>query len=115
GDFNSGIFEEDSKVVETLFKMHDAFSTVTGAIGQFWDILAKGDFNAGVFEEDSPIVEWLFKIRDAISSFFSSDTFKLLMGGAAGVGLGIAVKNMIKKAFDFGGNDEDSLFGSMKN
>lgn len=114
GDYNGGPLEEDSKIVDVLFTMREGFVKVTSAISQFWNILARGDYVGGIFEEDSPIVEWLFNIRDALGSFFSSESFKLLIGGAAGVGLGIAVKNMIKKAFDFGGDDEESIFGSLK-
>lgn len=114
GQFEGGIFEEDSAIVRTLFKMREGFVTAGSVIEQFWNILAKGNFVGGFFEEDSPIVTWLFKIRDALSSFFSSNTMSLLMGGAAGVGFGILIKNAIRKAFDFGGDDEDSLFGSMK-
>ena len=114
GDFTGGPLAEDSPVVDTLFKIREGFETAASVVSQFWNILSKGDFVAGFFEEDSPIVEWLFNIRDSISKFFSSDGLKLILGGAAGVGLGVAVKNMIQKAFKFGSDDGDSFFGTIK-
>lgn len=114
GDFTAGPLAEDSKIIDVLFRIREGFQTAASIVEQFWNILAKGDFVGGFFEEDSPIVEYLFSIRESIEKFFSSDGLKLILGGAAGAGLGLAVKKMIQSAFKFGSDDADSFFGTIK-
>ena len=114
GDTHAGpLGEEDSPIIGNIYKVHQAFKDAASIVEQFWNIMAKGDFVGGFFEEDSAIVDFLFDIRESIESFFSSDGLKAILGGAAGVGLGFAIKAMVSKAFGIFTND-NSLVGKLK-
>lgn len=114
GDFRGGPFDEDSAVVDTLFKIREALVSVGSAVEQFWNILAKGDFVSGVFSEDSPIVDGLFKIREALSGFFEPGNLSMLLGAGAAGGLGLAIRKVLKDGINIGVAGSEGLFDKLK-
>lgn len=116
GDFKpGGPFAEDSKFVDILFKIRDAFGMVGSAISQVWNILAKGDFVSGVFGEDSAIVDGLFKFRDMIKDFFSPGNLMKMLGIGAAGGLAVAIGLLLKKGIKLGVDDsEGGMFDTLK-
>lgn len=115
GDFKGGPFSEDSKIVDILFRIREAFEVVGSAVSQFWNILAKGDFVGGVFGEDSAIVDGLFKFRDMIKDFFSPGNLTKMLGIGAGGGLAVAIGMLLKKGIKFGVDDsEGGMFDTIK-
>lgn len=101
GDFTTAFreafkVEEDSKVVDFLFRIRDAFTGIR-------DLLFKGDFTGALtrafgVEEDAPIVDALFRVREgflnvraAAKSFI--DSFKA--GNAAG-GIGTFISTILQ-------------------
>lgn len=68
GDFKGTIFgqEEDSKLVDWIFNVREAFFSLVGIVR----VLKNGDFSGPIFnqEEDSKFVDVLFRIREG---FFS--------------------------------------------
>ncbi|ADD81034.1 tail length tape measure protein [Rhodococcus phage ReqiPoco6] len=115
GDFKGGPFSEDSKIVDILFRIREAFEVVGSAVSQFWNILAKGDFVSGVFGEDSAIVDGLFKFRDMIKDFFSPGNLTKMLGIGAGGGLAVAIGMLLKKGIKFGVDDsEGGMFDTIK-
>lgn len=116
GDFSKGggIFEEDSKVVDVLFRMREAMEWVTGAASQLFNVLFKGDFTGGPFEEDSGFIDGLFKLRDALSNFFTPGNIAKVLGAAAAgvlaVGIGVVIKNAIGSLT----GKKGGIFGELK-
>ena len=66
GDFTGkGIWNEDSKFVDILFRIREALL----GVGEAWSILTKGDFTGkGPWSEDSKAVDYIFRIREALES-----------------------------------------------
>jgi tape measure domain-containing protein len=73
GDFTGkGPWEEDSKIVDKLFRIREGALVFASGVVEAWNILAKGDFTGkGPWEEDSEIVDRLFKIREGVQEFVS--------------------------------------------
>lgn len=76
GDYQSGMFgdsiSEDSKYVDVLFKIRDAFVGVRDT----FKVLFSGDFSSGMFggkyEEDSKYIDFLFTLRETFASVWGS-------------------------------------------
>lgn len=88
--------EEDSKLVDFLFRVRDGFQTVVGFLKGAGAILLTGNFLGSSvmgFEEDSRIVDFLFRVREGLVSlvtasgqlkFDSWDSFKSSLAEAGG-------------------------------
>ncbi|MDO5743498.1 MAG: peptidoglycan DD-metalloendopeptidase family protein [Micrococcaceae bacterium] len=70
GDFTGGLgVEEDSKLVDFLFRLREGFISLAEAFKGTASILFKGDFIGGLgAEEDSKIVDFLFRVREGFIS-----------------------------------------------
>lgn len=99
GDFNGGPWSEDSKIVDTLFKIREGLEWVGAAAKMAADILFKGEYNGGPFSEDSGIVDVLFKIREAIEGLFTQGNFNAMLD-LFNTGLLAGLVLLIKKFVD---------------
>ncbi|WP_165788116.1 peptidoglycan DD-metalloendopeptidase family protein [Arthrobacter glacialis] len=95
GDFTGGLgVEEDSKLVDFLFRLREGFISLSEAFKGTASILFKGDFIGGLgVEEDSKLVDFLFRVREGFLSigvglgllnFSSWDAFKSSAAEAGG-------------------------------
>ncbi|QJD49608.1 tail length tape measure protein [Gordonia phage Secretariat] len=115
GDFRGGPFDEDSKIVDVLFKIREGIEWVTGAMSQFWNVMTKGDFvGGGPFEEDSPLISGLFKFRDMLSNFFTPGNISMLLGAGAVGALAFGLSKVVKGAIDRFTGEDGGIFGELK-
>lgn len=115
GDFRGGPFDEDSKVVDVLFRIREALEWVGGALNQFWNILAKGDFvGGGPFSEDSAFVDGLFKFRDMISNFFTPGNVSTMLGAGAIGALAFGLSKVVKGAIAKFTGEDGGVIGELK-
>ena len=113
GDFQGGIWEEDSAVVNVLFTIREALEAVGSAANQLWNIFAKGDFVSGVFSEDSALVDGLMTIREAFAQFFTPGSIAGFLGVGAAGAIALALRNVIKNGISFGVKGSDGVFESL--
>ena len=115
GDFRGGPFDEDSKVVDVLFRIREALVWVSGAIEQFWNVLSKGDFvGSGPFSEDSPIIEGLFKFREMLSGFFEPGNISAIFGAGAIAAVAYGLSRVVKGAIAKFTGEDGGILGELK-
>lgn len=115
GDFISGPFAEDSKMVDVLFRIREGVEYVTGAISQFWNVLTKGDFvGGGPFSEDSPLINGLFEFREMLSNFFTPGNISTLLGAGAVAALGYGFIRVFKGAVAKLTGEKGGIIGDLK-
>ncbi|AVO25269.1 tape measure protein [Gordonia phage Gravy] len=115
GDFRGGPFDEDSKVVDVLFRIREALVWVSGALEQFWNVLAKGDFvGGGPFAEDSPIIDGLFKFREMMSKFFEPGNVSAIFGAGAIAAVAYGLSRVVKGAIAKFTGEDGGILGELK-
>uniref|UniRef100_A0AAU8GQA6 Tape measure protein n=1 Tax=Gordonia phage Petito TaxID=3158876 RepID=A0AAU8GQA6_9CAUD len=115
GDFRGGPFDEDSKVVDVLFRIREALEWVSGAIEQFWNVLSKGDFvGSGPFSEDSPIIDGLFKFREMLSGFFEPGNVSAIFGAGAIAAVAYGLSRVVKGAIAKFTGEDGGILGELK-
>ncbi|QKY79425.1 tape measure protein [Gordonia phage Jodelie19] len=115
GDFISGPFAEDSKMVDVLFRIREGVEYVTGAISQFWNVLTKGDFvGGGPFSEDSPLINGLFEFREMLANFFTPGNISTLLGAGAVAALGYGFIRVFKGAVAKLTGEKGGIIGDLK-
>ncbi|QFP94914.1 tape measure protein [Gordonia phage OhMyWard] len=116
GDFVSGPFSEDSKIVDILFRMREGLEYVTGAISQFWNVLTQGDFvGGGPFSEDSPLISGLFDLREMLSNFFTPGNITTILGAGAIGAVAFAIGKVFKSGIaKLTGEEGGGLLGDLK-
>ncbi|QGJ89077.1 tape measure protein [Gordonia phage Untouchable] len=114
GDFVSGPFSEDSKIVDILFRMREGLEYVTGAISQFWNALTKGDAGAGPFSPDSALMTGLEGFSEMLGNFFTPGNISTLLGAGAVAALGYGFIRVFKGAVAKLTGEKGGIIGDLK-
>lgn len=114
GDFISGPFSEDSKIVDILFRMREGLEYVTGAISQFWNALTKGDAGAGPFSPDSALMTGLEGFSEMLGNFFTPGNISTLLGAGAVAALGYGFIRVFKGAVAKLTGEKGGIIGDLK-
>ncbi|QEQ94335.1 tail length tape measure protein [Gordonia phage Chikenjars] len=114
GDFISGPFSEDSKIVDILFRMREGLEYVTGAISQFWNALTKGDAGAGPFSPDSALMTGLEGFSEMLGNFFTPGNISTLLGAGAVAALGYGFIRVFKAAVAKLTGEKGGIIGDLK-
>lgn len=86
GDFKSGFFEEDSPIVDILFKIREGFASAGEAVQEFFS---------------------------GVSDAFSPANLSMLFGAGGAVAIGVALRKIVKDGISFGVKGSDGLFESL--
>lgn len=86
GDFKGGPWDEDSPIIDVLFKIREGFVSAGGAVKDF-----------------------LGGLKDS----FSAGNLTALLGAGAAGGLALAIRNVLKNGISFGFKGQDTLFESL--
>ena len=86
GDFKSGFFEEDSPIIDILFKIREAFGVAGEAVQEFFS---------------------------GLGDAFSPANLSMLLGAGGAVAIGVALRKIVKDGISFGVKGSDGLFESL--
>lgn len=86
GDFKSGFFEEDSPIVDILFKIREGFASAGEAVQEFFS---------------------------GLGDAFSPANLSMLLGAGGAAAIGVALRKIVKDGISFGVKGSDGLFESL--